>query len=92
VQRIVVGEQLADRHALGTHIIGAGRAQAPLEELLVALADKLWKGARHTELERWVIQGVAAKLGKDFWEVFLDLDTAFEEIAAGGDERLARSR
>jgi hypothetical protein len=63
-----------------------------MEELLVALADKLWKGARNAELERRVIEAVATKLGKDMWEVFVELDTCFEEIAAGGAERLERSR
>lgn len=66
--------------------------EVSLEELLVALADKLWKGVRHAELERQVIDGAAGKLGKDFWEVFVELDTCFEEIAAGGAERLERSR
>lgn len=66
--------------------------EVSLEELLVALADKLWKGVRQAELERRVIEGAAAQLGKDFWEVFVDLDTAFEEIAAEGPNRLERSR
>ena len=66
--------------------------EVSLEELLVALADKLWKGVRHAELERRVIDGVAGRLGSGFWNVFLELDTAFEEIAAGGVERLERSR
>lgn len=63
-----------------------------LEELLVALADKLWKGVRNAELERRVIEGVAAKLGKDFWDLFVELDTCFEEIASDGPNRLERSR
>jgi hypothetical protein len=63
-----------------------------LEELLVALADKLWKGARHEKLERRVIEGVAGKFGKGVWDVFVELDTGFEEIAAGGAARLERSR
>ncbi len=62
-----------------------------LEELLVALADKLWKGVRHAELERRVIEVVAAKIGKGFWDLFVEIDTCFEEIAAGGAERLERS-
>ncbi len=66
--------------------------ECSLEELLVALADKLWKGVRHAELERRVIEVVAATLGKEFWDVFVELDSAFEEIAAGGAERLERSR
>ncbi|APR81553.1 Hypothetical protein A7982_06902 [Minicystis rosea] len=63
-----------------------------LEELLVALSDKLWKGVRNAELERRVVEAVAAKLGRDFWDLFVDLDSTFEEIAAQGSERLERSR
>jgi hypothetical protein len=63
-----------------------------LEELLVALADKLWKGVRYEKLEQRVIDAVAIALGSDRWELFVPLDTAFEEIAAGGAERLERSR
>jgi HD superfamily phosphodiesterase len=66
--------------------------ECSLEELLVALADKLWKGVRHAELERRVIEAITARLGKAFWDVFVELDTAFEEIAAGGPERLEQSR
>ncbi len=69
-----------------------GRAGGLAEEPLVALAHKLWKGVRNAELERRVIEGVAAKLGVGPWDVFAEPDTAFEEIAAGGAERLERSR
>lgn len=63
-----------------------------LEELLVALSDKLWKGKRVTELEETVIELVAGALGKDKWDIFPDLDMCFETIAAQGDNRLNRSR
>ena len=63
-----------------------------LEELLVALADKLWKGVRKPALEERVIDLVAAELGKDRWEIFVGLDTLFEAIAADGVMRLERSR
>jgi predicted hydrolase (HD superfamily) len=62
-----------------------------LEELLIALADKLWKGVRKPELEERVIDAVALALGKTRWEVFVDLDTLFEDVATAGPERLARS-
>ena len=55
-----------------------------LDELLVALADKLWKGARKPDLERRVIDEVATALGKERWDVFVELDTLFEEVAAEG--------
>jgi hypothetical protein len=62
-----------------------------LDELLVALADKLWKGARKPKLEQRVIDGVAGALGKERWGVFVELDTLFEEVAAEGSKRLERS-
>lgn len=63
-----------------------------LEERLVALADKLWKGKRETALEELVVEEVARRSGGDRWSVFTSLDEAFETIAAGADDRLARSR
>lgn len=62
-----------------------------LEERIVALADKLWKGKREVELEALVISAVTQGLALDHWSVFLALDNAFEKIAADGPDRLARS-
>ncbi|MCO7225954.1 HD domain-containing protein [Pleionea sp. CnH1-48] len=63
-----------------------------LEELLIALADKLWKGKRVEELELRVIDKIAKTLDKTRWDIFEQLDNCFESIAADGLERLARSR
>lgn len=62
------------------------------EELLVALADKLWKGERDEELEKNIIRLVAERLRRDVWDVLIELDSHFEMIASEGAERLARSR
>lgn len=62
------------------------------EERTIALADKLWKGKREENLELIVVDEVATRLGLGRWEVFESLDSVFEEIAAGGTERLHRSR
>lgn len=62
-----------------------------LEELSVALADKLWKGKREEDLELLVIDRAAERLRTDRWDVFAVLDSVFEGIAAGGTERLNRS-
>lgn len=61
------------------------------EELLVALADALWKGVRRPALEQRVIAEAAARKGVATWDLFVALDTAFEAIAADGDARLAGS-
>lgn len=58
-----------------------------LEELVVALADKLWKGTRVQALEDRVVAWVAG----DRWDERVRLDDLFEAIADGGAERLARS-
>ncbi|HWB78868.1 MAG TPA: hypothetical protein VG755_28095 [Nannocystaceae bacterium] len=62
-----------------------------LEELLVALADKLWKGARKPLLEQLVIDRIATALGRARWDLFVELDTLFEDVAADGAQRLERS-
>jgi hypothetical protein len=59
-----------------------------LDELVVALADTLWKGKRHAALEKRVVEAVSERCGQSFWE----LDNCFESIAADGAERLLRSQ
>lgn len=63
-----------------------------LEELTIALADKLWKGVRVRALEESVIERAALMAKRDKWDMFVALDEVFEEIAAEGDRRLLRSR
>jgi hypothetical protein len=63
-----------------------------LEELLVALADKLWKGVRNPQLEERLINEAAQSLHRDRWDLFVQLDSLFEEVAAEGATRLERSR
>ena len=63
-----------------------------LEELVIALADKLWKGVRKSELESLIIDRIAEVVGRDRWDIFIPLDSRFEEIASSGHERLERSR
>jgi hypothetical protein len=65
--------------------------ETSFEELVVALADTLWKGKRNEVLEKRVVEGAAARVGRPFWDLFVPLDTQFEDIAGGGPGRLARS-
>ena len=63
-----------------------------LEDLLVALADKLWKGKREDELESLIIQRFQeVRPHEDKWTVFLELDSLFESVADDGARRLMRS-
>ena len=73
-----------------THAQWQGR-DLTLEELLIALADKLWKGKRVDELELRVIDRVASRLSKERFDLFFQLDTLFERIGAHGHDNLERS-
>lgn len=55
------------------------------EDLLVSLADKVWKAKRVPELEERVV----AWLGGTAWETFMALDDELSRIASGADSRLA---
>ena len=68
------------------------REAKTVEELVIACADKLWKGKRVADLEEVLIRRVNEELQLEYWEVFTRLDGCFEGIAGGCDERLERSR
>lgn len=65
------------------------RADVGMEDLLVSLADKVWKAKRVPELEQLVVQRLAAVDGQQPWQVFMALDDELDRIAAGADRRLA---
>ena len=69
----------------------AAWADGAIEDLLVALADTLWKGKRNDALEQLVVARIAAASGAEPWAVFDRFDALCEDIAAGGPDRLARS-
>ena len=60
-----------------------------LEDLLVTLADKIWKGAREPGLEEQITQRIAALEGEAVWAVYMRLDDELTRIADGAEERLA---
>lgn len=60
-----------------------------IDDLLVSLADKVWKAKRVESLEQLVTARLAAASGQEPWEVFLALDDELGRIAEGADERLA---
>ncbi len=74
-----------------THVCWPEEAVA-LEDLLVALADKLWKGKREDDLELRTCNAIAVATGEPVWKVFEAAETLFAEVARGADERLERSR
>lgn len=62
---------------------------ADIEDLLVSLADKIWKGKRVPELEQMIVHRLATASGQQPWQVFMVLDEELDRIAADADRRLA---
>lgn len=61
----------------------------PVEDLIVCLADKVWKGTRIPLLEDLVVARLAAvPPGREPWAVFAPLDTMLADLAADADHRL----
>jgi hypothetical protein len=63
-------------------------AQSPLEDLLVSLADAVWKGKRRGELEDLVVARIASAAGVETWRAFTELDDVLGAVAAGADARI----
>ncbi len=59
-----------------------------LEDLLVSLADKIWKGKRVEDLEEKVGYALADRLKVDYWDIYEKLDKILEEVSLGADKRL----
>ena len=59
------------------------------EDLLIALADKIWKAKRVTDLEDLVVERMATAARVDRWESYRQLDDLLQQIAQDAEARLA---
>jgi hypothetical protein len=62
--------------------------EVTIEDLLVSLADKIWKGKRQEDLEQVVVRRISIALSQPEWEVFASLDTILSDLASDADRRL----
>jgi HD superfamily phosphodiesterase len=90
------GYELLREHAVEERLARFARTHATwtapdvtVEDLLVSLADKVWKGKRVTDLEELVAGYLMSASGQQPWEAFLTLDDILDDLAAGADARLA---
>ncbi|AKJ09115.1 phosphohydrolase [Streptomyces incarnatus] len=60
-----------------------------VEDLLVSLADKIWKNRRVPELEDLVVARLTGADGRAVWQWFMELDEALTTLGEGADRRLA---
>jgi putative nucleotidyltransferase with HDIG domain len=65
-----------------------GDENTTIEDQLVALADKIWKGQRQEELERLLVQRIVATTGDEPWSAFMQLDDLLSRIAERAEGRL----
>jgi hypothetical protein len=63
-------------------------ADDPLEDLLVAVADKVWKGKRDDALEQALVSHIATSCDQEPWQVWLTLDDILTDLAEPAAERL----
>jgi hypothetical protein len=87
---LLLAHDVPDRLArfAGTH----GTWTAPdrtIDDLLVSVADKIWKGRRTADLEDLVVDRIAAATGQPRWQAFLGLDEILADLATDADQRLA---
>ena len=75
--------RFASTHATWT------RPDTGLEDLLVSVADKIWKGKRVQELEDLFVARLAKATGRTAWEEFLPFDDLLTAIGQDADGRLA---
>lgn len=59
-----------------------------IEDLIVSLADKIWKGQRIDNLEEKVIAKISLFTNIDYWTVYLKIDNIISQIINGSDKRL----
>lgn len=72
-----------------THGNWDGAAAVNLEDLLVALADKCWKGQRVDRLESKISAVLSAASSKPEWACYAELDEILQELTKDADARLA---
>ncbi len=88
---LLIGQGLAPKHArfAQTHGQWAHQTAPTIEDLLVALADTIWKGKRNQRLEDAIIAYISQVQGQEVWEVFMTLDDILVGIAEDAEIRLA---
>ncbi|YCK42779.1 phosphohydrolase [Actinomadura sp. ATCC 39365] len=89
-QALLLGRGVNPEHArfAATHASWT-RQDVGLEDLLVSLADKVWKNKRVPDLEDLIVARLSEATGRATWEEFIALDEILSHIGERADERLA---
>ena len=71
-----------------THAQWDREALPQMEDLLVAFADKIWKGKRDEALEQEIAQQIARQSQEELWQVYIKLDDLASDIAKDAHDRI----
>ena len=63
--------------------------KSTIEELMVSLADKVWKGSRIQDLEDLLIEKISTETKNERWKTFSLLDSIIDDITKDADKRLS---
>jgi putative nucleotidyltransferase with HDIG domain len=93
----LAGEQLLRTHGFSeslacfarTHEQWSEEVAVRPEDLLVAVADRWWRGRRDDPLEATIGRWIAGETQAAAWQVYTDLDDIAADITADADARLA---
>jgi hypothetical protein len=86
---LLEGHGVPSRLARFTQTHGRWKETADLEDLIVTLADSVWRGRRVEELEAKVADILATATGLEPWLAWSKVDAVCEKIASRSSDRLA---
>jgi HD superfamily phosphodiesterase len=61
---------------------------ATIEDWIVSLADKVWKGKRIESLEDLIVQQICKQTNREKWEIFINLDEFLQTITRDAHQRI----
>lgn len=70
----------------GTH--GRWSPASSVEDLIVSLADQIWKGRRHDDLLTLAAEHFSRHSGCSSWHAFIEIDDLLADIASPSQQRL----
>lgn len=90
-QNLLLEHNVSPSHArfAVTHGLSVDAETLNTEDLVVALADKCWKGKRVNRLEERLARELASTNGLEFFDVLLKLSDLTEAIAEQASHRLS---
>ena len=72
-----------------THGNWAKSERLQIEDLLVAIADNVWKDTPNEQLENTIVGLLTTTSGKERWSCYFEWDEILGSLAEEADERLA---